>query len=88
MDDWGVSTMVNIKGIIAVVIVIVVAIVLFPLVQDTVGPMAWDNYSGDGAAATTNGSTQTLLQQVPLFYILGVVLAVIGFALVSVREAT
>ena len=80
--------MVNIKSIIGIVIVIVVAIVLFPLVQDTIGPMAYDNYSGDGESATTNGSTQTLLQQVPLFYVLGVVLAVIGFALVSIKDAT
>jgi len=80
--------MVNIKSIIGIVIVIVVAVVLFPLVQDTIGPMAYDNYSGDGESATTNGSTQTLLQQVPLFYVLGVVLAVIGFALVSIKDAT
>lgn len=78
--------MVNVHAIIGIVIVIIVAVILFPLVQDTVGPLAWDNYSGDGAAATTNGSAQTLLQQVPMFYILGIVLTVIGFALVSIRS--
>lgn len=80
------SGAIDIKGIIGVVVVIVVALILFPIVQDTVGPMITDNYSGDGASATTEGSTKTLLEQVPLFYVLGIVLAIIGWAVYSTRK--
>jgi len=73
----------GIRAIIGMVIMIVVALLLFPLVQDSVGPMVTDNYSGDGENATTSGATKTLLEQVPLFYILAIALGVIGTVLVA-----
>jgi len=63
----------NVKGIIGVVIVVLIALLMLPLVQSAVST-ASDN-------ATEQGQTTvaTLLDMIPVFYVVGIILAVIAW---------
>lgn len=60
-------------GIIGVVVVLVMFAALLPLVTDTI------------AETESTGTIATLLSNLPLFLVLGIVLAVIAYALIYLR---
>lgn len=63
----------GIMGIIGVVVVLVMFGALLPMVTDTI------------AITEATGTVGTLLTNLPLFLVLGIVLAVIGYSLVYLR---
>jgi hypothetical protein len=63
----------GIMGIIGVVVVLVMFGALLPMVTDTI------------AITEATGTVGTLLTNLPLFLVLGIVLAVIGYSLVYLK---
>ena len=63
----------GIMGIIGVVVVLVMFGALLPMVTDTI------------AITEATGTVGTLLSNLPLFLVLGIVLAVIGYSLVYLK---
>ena len=66
---------INVKSIVGVIIVIVVALSLLPIVLDSVTT----------AAASLTGAAKTMVQLVPLFYVIAVVLATVYWAVGKTR---
>ena len=74
------SAALNISTLIGVVILVVVAALIFPLVNSQVSDLtneSGDNYVGD--------TTSPLVSMIPVFYWLAVALAVIGIAIATIR---
>lgn len=67
----------SIGGLIGAIIVIVVGILMLPIVQDQIDSLT------TGANATLTGVAATLMEQVPLFYVLGLVFIALAWSLKS-----
>jgi len=65
---------INVKSIIGVIVILVVGLSLLPIVLTTVA----------SAAASLSGASATLVNLIPLFYVIAMVLATVYWA---VREA-
>jgi len=66
---------INVKSIVGVIVVIVVALSLLPIVISTTAE----------AAATLSGASKTMVELVPLFYVIAVVLATVYWAVGKTR---
>jgi hypothetical protein len=82
-DKSGVSGI--LQAIIGVMIVIVVGILFLGLVQDQVDYLTVASADNDNTTALT-GVSATLMEQVPLFYVLGLVFMAVGFVIYAVKE--
>ncbi len=67
---------ISVKSIIGVIVVIIVALSLLPIVISTVAT----------AAATLTGASKTLVELVPLFYVIAVVLATVYWAVGQAKK--
>lgn len=65
----------NIGGLIGAIIIITVGILMLPIVQDQVTGLV------TGPNATLTGVAATLMEQVPLFYVLGLVFIALAWAI-------
>jgi len=61
---------INVKSIVGVIVVIIVALSLLPIVLSTTA----------AAAASLTGASQTMVNLIPLFYVIAVVLATVYWA--------
>lgn len=61
---------INVRSIIGVVVLIIIALSLLPIVLDTVAT----------AAASLTGASLIMVQLIPLFYCIGIALATVYFA--------
>ena len=75
----------SIAGMVGAMLVVLVGIIFFPFIQDQINSLTTANYSGDGANATLTGFTATLVQTVPIFYLLGIMFVAIGWALYGTK---
>lgn len=75
---------IDIGALIGAVIVIVVAVLLYPIVQDQVDYLTVASVDNNNTTALT-GVAATLMEQVPLFYVLGVVFIALAWALGSAK---
>lgn len=66
---------ISVKSIVGVIVVIVVALSLLPIVISTTAD----------AAATLSGAAKTMVELVPLFYVIAVVLATVYWAVGKTR---
>lgn len=67
---------ISVKSIVGVIVVIIVGLSLLPIVISTT----------DTAAATLSGASKTMVQLVPLFYIIALVLATVYWAVGEVKK--
>ena len=78
--------MIEIKVIIALLIFVVIGLALVPTVQDftnsSVGNFSTYNSTGGNQQPT---SSSVLVSLVPLFYVIGILLGVIGFAVYKLK---
>lgn len=72
----------KLTGLIVLVILVVVAAVLYPLVGDRVADLT--NESG---ADYVGSDSESIVSMIPIFYWLGVALAVIGGAVVAIKSS-
>ena len=70
------STTISVKSIVGVIVVIIVALSLLPIVLDSVAT----------AAASLTGAAKTMINLVPLFYVIAVVLATVYWAVGSTKR--
>lgn len=68
----------DVSGVIGVVILVVIALLLLPLVQSSVTDAQND--------ANTSASASTLLDMVPIFYVLGIILVAVLWVVQSARK--
>lgn len=66
---------ISVKSIIGVIIVIVVALAMLPLVIEATAT----------AAATLSGASKTMVQLIPLFYVIAIVLATVYWAVGEIK---
>ncbi len=66
----------NVRQVIAVVILTVIALLMLPLVQNAV----------NDAKNVTDSTGDTLLNMVPIFYVLGVVLAAVLWVIAETKK--
>ncbi|NVM22033.1 MAG: hypothetical protein HWN68_09675 [Desulfobacterales bacterium] len=67
---------INIRSIIGVLVVLIVGLSVTPIVIDTVS----------SAAASMTGSAKTMVNLIPLFYVIALLLAVIYWAVGQAKE--
>lgn len=72
----------KVTGLIAVVILVVIGFILYPLIGDTVVNMTDVNNS-----AYVGESAAPIVGMIPIFYFLGIALAVVGMSIVALRNA-
>ncbi len=66
---------ISVKSIVGMIVVLIVGLSLLPIVIDTVST----------AAASVSGASNTLVQLIPLFYIIALVLACVYWAIGEVK---
>ena len=71
---------VNVGAMIGAIIIVVVGILFLPIVQDQIDTMI------DPTNGSLNGTAATLMEQVPLFYILGLVFIALAWAISSAKQ--
>lgn len=67
---------ISVKSIIGVLIVLIVGLAVTPVIITAVA----------SAAASLTGASQTMVQLIPLFYVIGLLLAVIYWALGEIKK--
>ena len=67
---------ISVKSIVGVIVVIIVALSLLPIVLSSV----------ETAAASLTGATKTMVELIPLFYIIAVVLATVYWAIGQAKK--
>jgi membrane-anchored glycerophosphoryl diester phosphodiesterase (GDPDase) len=82
-DESGITGI--LQAIIGVMIVIVVGVLFLGLVQDQVDYLTVASADNNNSTALT-GVSATLMEQVPLFYVLGLVFMAVGFVIYAVKE--
>jgi hypothetical protein len=70
---------INIGGLIGAIIVVVVGILMLPIIQDQVDALV------DPVNGSLTGVAATLADQIPLFYVLGLVFIALAWALASAK---
>jgi uncharacterized membrane protein len=78
MDDF-------IGAMIGAILVIVVGIIFLPMVQDQVDYLTVASADNNNTTALT-GVAASLMEQVPLFYVLGLVFVAIAWIIVSTKQ--
>lgn len=76
----------NISGLISAIIVVAVGVFLFPIVNDQVSGLVGDNTALDNTYIESGSAEATLVNLIPLFYVLALVFLAIGWALKSVGK--
>jgi hypothetical protein len=71
---------VNVGAMIGAIIIVVVGVLFLPIVQDQIDTMV------DETNGSINGTAATLMEQVPLFYVLGLVFIALAWAISSAKE--
>mgnify|MGYP001810954082 FL=1 len=74
-----------ITAMIGAILVIVVGIIFLPMVQDQVDYLTVASVDNNNTTALT-GVAATLFEQVPLFYVLGLVFVAIAWIIVSTKQ--
>lgn len=74
-----------ITAMIGVILVIVVGIIFLPMVQDQVDYLTVASADNNNTTALT-GVAASLFEQVPLFYVLGLVFVAIAWIVVSTKQ--
>lgn len=74
-----------IANMIGAILVIVVGILFLPLVQDQVDYLTIASADNNNTTALT-GVAATLFEQVPLFYVLGLVFVAIAWIIISTKQ--
>lgn len=71
---------VNVGAMIGAIIIVVVGVLFLPIVQEQIDTMT------DPTNGSINGTAATLMDQVPLFYVLGLVFIALAWAISSAKE--
>lgn len=74
-----------IGAMIGAILVIVVGIIFLPMVQDQVDYLTVASADNNNTTALT-GVAASLMEQVPLFYVLGLVFVAIAWIIVSTKQ--
>lgn len=74
-----------IEAMIGAILVIVVGIIFLPMVQDQVDYLTVASADNNNTTALT-GVAASLMEQVPLFYVLGLVFVAIAWIIVSTKQ--
>lgn len=74
-----------ISSMIGAILVIVVGILFLPMVQDQVDFLTVASADNNNTTALT-GVAATLFEQVPLFYVLGLVFVAIAWIIISTKQ--
>lgn len=75
---------VNISSLISAIIIVAVGVFLFPIVSDQVSGLVGDNVELENTYIESGTAEATLVNLIPLFYVLALVFLAIGWALKSV----
>ncbi|GAH93444.1 unnamed protein product [marine sediment metagenome] len=67
---------INVRSIVGVLVVLIVGLSVTPIVIDTVS----------AASASLTGAAQTMVNLIPLFYVIAILLAVIYWAVGTAKE--
>lgn len=71
---------IDIGGMIGAIIIVVVGVLFLPIVQDQIDTMT------DVSNGSLNGTAATLMEQVPLFYVLALVFIALAWAISSAKK--
>lgn len=74
------SGAVNVGAMIGAIIIVVVGVLFLPIIQDQIDTMT------DAVNGSLNGTAATLMEQVPLFYVLGLVFIALAWAISSAKD--
>lgn len=77
---------IHISGLISAIIIVAVGVFLFPIVNDQVSGLVGENAAEDNVYIEEGTAEATLVNLIPLFYVLALVFLSIGWALKSVGK--
>jgi hypothetical protein len=72
----------NLQAMIGAIVVVVIGVILFPLIQAQVTYLTVPSVDNDNTTYMT-GATATLVEQLPLFYVLGLIFVALAWVIHS-----